>query len=67
MQVIDQFAEWVRICRVDDIPPLGARVLQRTGEDDIALFRTASDAVHAMVGDERTDCIFDLRLAGIAR
>lgn len=49
MQAIDQFAEWVRICRVDDIPPLGARVLQRTGEDDIALFRTASDTVHAMV------------------
>ena len=49
MHAIDRFAEWVRICRVEDIPPLGARVLQRTGEDDIALFRTASDAVHAMV------------------
>jgi nitrite reductase (NADH) small subunit len=39
---------WVRVCRVDDIPSLGARVLERAGEDNIALFRTASDKVFAL-------------------
>ena len=30
----------MRICRVEDIPPLGARVCSARVEDDIALFRT---------------------------
>lgn len=42
-------ASWLRVCRLDDIPVLGARVLQREGGDDIALFRTAGDRVFAMV------------------
>jgi nitrite reductase [NAD(P)H] small subunit len=40
--------DWVQVCRVDDIPSLGARVLEREGEDNIALFRTASGKVFAL-------------------
>ena len=41
-------SDWVEVCRVDDIPALGARVLEREGGDNIALFRTASDNVFAL-------------------
>lgn len=41
--------QWVRICRLDEIPASGARVLLRDGETDIALFRTAADRVFAVV------------------
>ncbi|MFC3550508.1 nitrite reductase small subunit NirD [Lysobacter cavernae] len=44
-----QAATWVRICQLDDIPALGARVIRRDGADDIALFRTASGNVHALL------------------
>lgn len=40
--------DWVQVCRIDDIPALGARVLERDGGDNIALFRTASDNVFAL-------------------
>jgi nitrite reductase (NADH) small subunit len=40
---------WVRICRLDDIPALGARVLERADQDNIALFRTATDQVYAVL------------------
>ncbi|WP_369915623.1 nitrite reductase small subunit NirD [Xanthomonas sp. NCPPB 3005] len=40
---------WIRICRIDEIPSLGARVLQIDGTDPIALFRTAGDRVFALV------------------
>ncbi|HEY5862859.1 MAG TPA: Rieske 2Fe-2S domain-containing protein, partial [Casimicrobiaceae bacterium] len=41
---------FVAVCRVDDIPPLGARVWSRPGdaEGDIAVFRTADDRVFAV-------------------
>lgn len=39
---------WVEVCRIDDIPALGARVLERVGGDNIALFRTASGNVFAL-------------------
>lgn len=39
--------QWTEISELDDIPPLGARVL-RTDTMDIALFRTASDEVFAL-------------------
>jgi nitrite reductase (NADH) small subunit len=42
-------SSWVRICRLDDIPALGARVLERAGQDNIALFRTATDRVYAVL------------------
>jgi len=39
---------WVRICAIEDIPLLGARVLERHGGDNIALFRPAVARVFAL-------------------
>jgi nitrite reductase (NADH) small subunit len=39
---------WVHLCLVDDIPPLGSRLVERdTG--NIAVFRTADDRVFALL------------------
>ncbi len=40
-------AEWLRICTLDEIPVLGARVV-RGADGEIALFRTAEDEVFAL-------------------
>ena len=42
---------WTRICSVDDIPPLGSRVLERDERDggNVALFRTAQNSVFALL------------------
>jgi len=37
-----------RVCRIDDIPKLGARVL-RSAHGDIAVFRNADDEVFALL------------------
>jgi len=41
---------WIRVCRLEDIPVLGARVIERPQRagGNIAVFRTASDAVFAL-------------------
>jgi nitrite reductase (NADH) small subunit len=39
---------WVRICKSDDIPLLGARVVRRDG-GDIAIFRNADDECFALL------------------
>ena len=41
-------AEWKSICKLDDIPRLGARVVRSTS-GDIAVFRTSSDDVFALL------------------
>jgi nitrite reductase (NADH) small subunit len=41
--------DWKAICRVDDIPVLGARCVARTRGLDVALFRTADDEVFALL------------------
>jgi nitrite reductase (NADH) small subunit len=38
---------WIEICRLEDIPPQGARVIRAT-LGCVALFRTASDKVFAL-------------------
>jgi len=38
---------WTRVCRVEDIPLLGARVVKRA-QGDIAVFRNADDEVFAL-------------------
>src|SRR3990172_10318512 len=38
---------WTRICRVEDIPQLGARVM-KSAHGDIAVFRNAADEVFAL-------------------
>lgn len=40
--------DWIEVCRVDDIPRLGARTVARAG-GDLALFRTAGDEVFALL------------------
>jgi nitrite reductase (NADH) small subunit len=38
---------WINICKLDDIPVLGSRIVKREG-DDIAVFRTSHDEVFAL-------------------
>ena len=39
----------IRICRLEDIPRLGARRYQREDGETIAIFRTAEDRVFALL------------------
>ena len=39
---------WKLICKLDDIPALGSRVVQRQHGGDIAVFRNADDEVFAL-------------------
>ena len=41
--------DWKAICRVDDIPVLGARSVRRPAGVDVAVFRTADDRVFALL------------------
>lgn len=40
--------DWTDLCRLDEIPRLGSRVLKGTRHGDIAIFRTAGDQVFAL-------------------
>ena len=40
---------WTPICRVDDIPRLGARCVARPTGLDVAIFRSADDQVFALL------------------
>jgi nitrite reductase (NADH) small subunit len=40
---------WQAVCRVEDIPPLGARRVARAHGIAVALFRSASDRVFALL------------------
>ncbi len=41
--------EWLLVCQLADIPRQGARIVQRTGLSDVALFRTQADQVFALL------------------
>jgi nitrite reductase (NADH) small subunit len=41
--------DWKLICRIDDIPVLGARRVRRPAGVDVAVFRTADDRVFALL------------------
>lgn len=41
--------QWKPICLVDDIPVLGARVVHRAAQPDIAVFRNGEDRVFALL------------------
>ena len=41
--------DWIEICRVDDIPVLGARCVRRPAGADVAVFRTDGDRVFALL------------------
>ena len=40
---------WITICRIDDIPVLGARRVNRAEGDAVALFRNTNDQVFALL------------------
>ena len=42
-------AQWIPICRVEDIPVLGARRVQRADGPAVAVFRAADDHVFALL------------------
>jgi nitrite reductase (NADH) small subunit len=41
--------QWKVICRVNDIPVLGARVVQRNNQPNVAIFRNSEDKVFALL------------------
>lgn len=41
--------EWVSICRIDDIPQQGSRVVHHQGHEPIAVFRASDDHIFAMI------------------
>ncbi len=40
-------SEWIGIGTIDDIPPLGSRIV-KTGDGDIAIFRASDDRIFAI-------------------
>ncbi len=43
-----RMARWIKVCRPEDIPELGARVIRRTG-GDIAVFRNSEGECFALL------------------
>ncbi len=41
-------SNWKPICKLEDIPPLGSRIVKPSTGGDIAIFRTSDDEVFAM-------------------
>jgi nitrite reductase (NADH) small subunit len=41
--------QWKAVCNVADIPVLGARVVKRAMQPDVAIFRNSEDAVFALL------------------
>ena len=41
--------QWKAICKIADIPVLGARVVQRAEKPDVAIFRNGNDEVFALL------------------
>ncbi|EGF31588.1 Nitrite reductase (NAD(P)H) small subunit [Oxalobacteraceae bacterium IMCC9480] len=41
--------QWKVICRVDDIPVLGSRIVQRDGKVPVAIFRNTEDKIFALL------------------
>ena len=46
---MSDMSDWTPVCRVDDIPRLGARRVQRPEGAAVAVFRTADDRVFALL------------------
>ena len=42
-------SQWKTICRVDDIPVLGARIVKRTDKVSVAIFRNSENKVFALL------------------
>ena len=49
-ETLSSSANWIFVCRVEDIPTLGARRLERkNGGTPVAIFRAADDHVFALL------------------
>jgi nitrite reductase [NAD(P)H] small subunit len=48
MAAVMEALRWIRVCRAEDIPELGARVIRRAG-GDIAVFRNAGGECFALL------------------
>jgi nitrite reductase (NADH) small subunit len=46
---MSDMSDWIPVCRVDDIPRLGARRVQRPRGGAVAVFRTGGDRVFALL------------------
>jgi len=49
MSAVIPTCEWTAICHIDEIPSLGARIVQRMHAEDIALFKASDNHVFAVV------------------
>ena len=45
----ETMTDWKPVCRIDDIPVLGARRVRRAAGVDVAVFRSADDRVFALL------------------
>jgi nitrite reductase (NADH) small subunit len=43
--------QWIPICKIEDIPKQGSRVIERPQATNIALFRTVSNQVYALLDE----------------
>lgn len=41
--------QWKAVCSINDIPVLGARVVNRPGQHDVAIFRNSEDKIFALL------------------
>lgn len=41
--------EWQAICKIEDIPVLGARVVVRSAKPDVAIFRNSQNKIFALL------------------
>jgi nitrite reductase (NADH) small subunit len=41
--------QWKAVCNVEDIPMLGARVIQRAAKPDVAIFRNSKNKIFALL------------------
>jgi len=48
MAAVMEAARWIKVCKPEDIPELGARVIRRSA-GDIAVFRDADDGFFALL------------------
>jgi len=44
----NELGGWADICAVEDVPVLGARILERQGGPNIAIFRNSEDEIFAL-------------------
>jgi nitrite reductase (NADH) small subunit len=41
--------QWKPICKIEDIPVLGSRVVSRSAKPDVAIFRNSEDKIFALL------------------